>query len=504
MSQLLDQLNHEIDLLSGSGATNLAGLLDESDAVLRDLRALEAELQLEVSGQGTATDVLAIVDKDAKKWYDRSIASLKSYNGQITKFLKNIVLSSRYNVPLDEAYSFPLMLNAYPSKETAVKTGSEEDAVNAAKLRNRQQLMKSIVLHLVKIGHGSAVVEMLDEFEVGEQLDSQILDGFRQLNEIVDDVKVKHDLTRVFAWLDSRDPSASTRYQHLLFKLHMLKFALLLAGSVLDAAGVNHDSIVAAYTYAKTHFYKFSKEYLNEISPVMTLLVYKFTDGSDSTLIQESFKRAMVETFSQDSESSKVHAEERQFIAKVLGSVDTLHANHAIFHNLANEFVAEYCADMSLSNDSLLFQSILAGFVNLPNFYKYNNLQRRLSRTSREDPKKQDDLPFQLPDKNHFLFNFHPIFICPVSKEQLVPLSTTAKITDEDFRDKRKKYIYVSPSERLAAMNNPVVVFDHCRHLALKDSVRHLTKGGSEVFKCHYCYKKHKLQDVSDAYFIDL
>lgn len=521
MSQLLDQLTKEIDLLCDSGSSNLVELLEDSDLVLLELRDLETQLQHDISASIDTTDVLPTLETKTKEWYASSISNLKSYNSQITRFQKNIVQSSKYNIPLDDAYTFPLMLNSFPVKEVPLdrhpESLSDEEQLKVAKLANRQQLMKSIVLHLVKIGHGSAVVEMLDAFDIGDHFDSDIMNGFRTLNGIVDDIKVKHDLTKVFEWLEKRD-SKGARYEQLLFKFHMLEFVLLLTGS---APHDNSDPTVAAYNYARTHFTKYYKSYLNEISPLMALFLFPPDDANvNHTYSLESFKAVVQQAFMSYNESrllnltsltsysgsKKAHAKERQFIAEILASFDHLHSNHTLFHNLANEFVAEYCSDIALSNDSSLFQSILAGFVNLPNFYKYNNLQRRLSRGSKEDPLTStgQDLPFQLPDKNQFLFNFHPIFICPVSKEQLVPLSTKANITDEDYRDKKTKYIYTAPNERLAPMNNPVVVFDHCRHLALKDSVRHLSKGGSEVFKCHYCYKKHKLLDVSDAYFIDL
>lgn len=503
MTNLVAQLCKEVDALDKSGSSSLASLMEESNEFLSDLKALENDLQ----ENPEVPDVAARLEKSSSRWYKKSITSLKGYNGQINKFLKNVVHSSKFAVDLDEAYSFPLLINSPPVKEVEPikkKVITEKELLQVTKLRNRGELMKSIVLHLLKIGHGAAVLDLLSEFDLADEIDPAMLEQFIILNDIVDDIKVKHDLTKVLKWLEQREQLVDlANYEGILFKFHMLQFALLLAGDSVSDSSFHIDSALAAYSYAKTNFVKFFKDYVNEISPVITLLLFKSTD--DPAHIQENFKTRIIQTFDKYREKDKRHAKEAHFIADILSCFDKLHSNQLLFSTLANEFVAQYCGDMSLSSESSLFQTMLAGFINLPNFYKYTKLQRRLSRTKDETtPQVKVDLPFQLPDKNQFLFNYHPIFICPVSKEQLVPITTRAKITEDDMRDRKKKPIIVSGTDKLVAMTNPVVVFDHCRHLALKDSVRHLSKGGSEVFKCHYCYKKHKLLDVSDAYFIDL
>ena len=185
---------------------------------------------------------------------------------------------------------------------------------------------------------------------------------------------------------------------------------------------------------------------------------------------------------------------------------------------------------MKLSNDSSLFQSILAGHLYLPSFYKYNQIQLKLKKLKTISNEKvheehtgqsssnnsgsshaehqmanlvapyQFELPFQLPDSNRFLFKYHPIFICPVSREQSIPITETLVQTTirEDNIIKKRKYVVENPSK------TQVVILNYCQHLALRDSIWQLSKKGMEVFKCHYCYKKHKYSDISDAYFIDL
>lgn len=509
MTNLTEQLRKEVETLDTSGTSSLNGILEECNEFLSDLKNLEADLQ----SPHPPPDIVSTLEKSSSRWYKKSIAQLKGYNGQISKFSKNVVNSSKFSLDLDEAYSFPLMINSTPVKEVAPMIHSgmgEKELLKVKMLQNRGELMKSIMLHLLKIGHGAAVVELYSEFDLSDEIDPEMLQHFIILNSIVDDVKVKHDLSKVLEWLEEKDQLAQlAHYESILFKFHMLQFALLLAGDPSKDPSYGIDSALAAYTYSNQHFRKFFKDYFEEITKVVMLLFFKSPDAPNGGLLQVevNFKARIIQTFTYYIEKDKRHSKEAKFIAEILGCFDSLHSNQMVFNTLANEFVAQYCGDMALSSESSLFQAMLAGFINLPNFYKYTKLQRRLSRVKDEVSSTLQlviDLPFQLPDKNQFLFNYHPIFICPVSKEELVPISTVAATTDDDLRDRKRKPILVSANEKLVAMSNPVVVFDHCRHLALKDSVRNLSKGGAEVFKCHYCYKKHKLLDVSDAYFIDL
>lgn len=488
MTRLMDLLQKEVAALNDSGAANLQDLMHDSMLFLADLRSLEQQLHDDES-----TDVPARLEASCNSWYKNSIGSLKAYNGQINRFTKNVVSSAKYAVSLDDAYTFPLNVEGAPNTVTNTNGATLPDLV--VRLENHSELMKCIVLHFLKTGQGSAVSGLLLEFGVDGDIAANTLAQFAELSEIVAQIQ-NHDLAAALAWLDAKErgdsgesaepaDSASSAnsaanspasYLPLLFKLHMLQFALLLAG---NGDNFHIGSAMSAYNYATQHFSRFFKDYMHEISPVITLLLFKSTDDFNSS----DLKTRIMLTFARYKNRDRRHEGEVKFIADILACFDDLQNSHALFDAVAHEVVAQYCTSMGLPTESPLFQAMLAGYINLPNFYKYTQLQRRLGKGT--DENAGPDLPFQLPDKNQFLFNFHPIFICPVSKEQLMP---STQVEDG----------------MLVPMANPVVVFDHCRHLALRDSVRHLTKGGSEMFKCHYCYKKHKLLDVSDAYFIDL
>ncbi|CCF58444.1 hypothetical protein KAFR_0E02920 [Kazachstania africana CBS 2517] len=113
-------------------------------------------------------------------------------------------------------------------------------------------------------------------------------------------------------------------------------------------------------------------------------------------------------------------------------------------------FTDEYCLKNQLPFDSPLFLIVLSGLISFQFFIKYNQIRAY----SHVGWTTQDELPFDvsLPE---FLSRFHPIFICPVLKE-------------ETTRD--------NPPYSLA-----------CHHVISKKALDRLSKNGSLSFKCPYC-----------------
>lgn len=545
---LLDTLSDEIDAFNEAGIKNMAGLMDESASLLDELKLMERSLQQQIETEEPAENAkdFAKLDKSVAGWYKNSISDLKGYNSQINKFSKNILNHPKYNVDLDDAYPFALNMNTFPVDETKRKEPELEMPLNVVKRENHTELLKAIVLHLLKIGQSDIVKEIVPLLFKEQEvvIEESLLGKFKALNEIVDDITLRHDLTKVLQWFKDKynktidmssgisqlaNSNPTSNYDEIEFKFHILQFTLLLNGSK-EKPMSSLDSALSAYLYSKDNFPRFFKDYIHEISPLMTLLLFKANENDNDddytkrhmiNLLAE-FDSRMKQNFDAYKEKKKGQSNESQFVSEVLTNYRQIHDNQSLFINIANEFISEYCKDMKLSNDSSLFQVLLAGFINLPNFYKYKSLQRRLSKSRASislevgridmNAKVPDnsqpamieapynyDLPFLLPDSNRFLFKYHPIFICPVSKEQLIPITASSfNANDDEHKRKRNKK---ADSD---LMYNPVVVLDHCHHVALKDSVWQLSKRGAENFKCHYCYKRHKFSEVSDVYFIDL
>lgn len=113
-------------------------------------------------------------------------------------------------------------------------------------------------------------------------------------------------------------------------------------------------------------------------------------------------------------------------------------------------FIGEFCNYNNLTFDSPLFLIVLSGIISFQYFIKYDQIKQ----FSHVGWTTKNELPFdvELPD---FLSYFHPIFICPVLKEE----TTEA-----------------NPPYSLA-----------CHHIISKKALDKLSKNGSLSFKCPYC-----------------
>lgn len=469
---LLESLTLELNAFDKS-STNLESLIHELEDLLSELRQMEAALEQEV-----ATNIPSPKKPDltaaASKWYKSSISGLKSYNTAINKFNKNIINNPRFNVNIDDAYLYPLTLANYPLLPPAIAT---------PEYQNKLELTKAITLHLLKNGHCEVISDLLEELTPGgpdNQIDQGALVEFSLLKQIIDAVIKDHDLSYALAWFKGHQ-STTDSTQRVEFKFHVLQYVLLLNNSKQSAI----TNATLAYTYSKQHFTPFSKRYFNEIAMLTTLLTFDHLDTQSTffTYLQKSHAHRL----------TLLLLPEALFVVNLLGYFHEIHLHEDVFTNLAHGFMLEFCKKVGLSEDSSLFQGVLAGFIYMPAFYKYNQIQLKLGKTEAVDGKyikgeekvasNNNELPFQLADIPRFLWRYHPIFICPISRDQLVA------VTSEDGQ---------------AGQANPVVVFDHCQHVALRESVFQLLKKGADSFKCHYCYKKHKMSEVKDAYFIDL
>lgn len=460
---LIDLLSNEVDAFTGQSLEKLYG---ESESFLLDLKQMETDLtqdiEREEQGKEDYDNMKVSVDANLSEtsWYKSSITHLKLYNSTINKFFKNVLNNPKFSLNLDEAYIYPLYKVDY-------------------------NLLKAISIHLLKSGEYSTALDLDIDYP-----NTKLMNQFKDLKLILSDIS-NHDLSLALKWL-SGVPGGSTT--SLKFKFNVLQMVLLLNKS----GEFTIEDTASAFAYSKDNLTEFFSMYLKEISSLMLLFIY---GGRDQKSIHKLIKKSMA--FSGKLSSTADSYQERQFINDLLKNFDSINSNHEIFTTLANEFVNEFCNSLGLSKESSLFQSVLAGFIYLPSFYKFSKIQKKLNKPIEQKEFSDDvnfDLPFQLPDSSRFLFRYHPIFICPVSKEQLMPATKSVTIYPDGDEHQNKRICI----EEDAAHPNSVVVLNLCHHLALMESVYHLSKKGTDCFKCHYCYTKHKYSDITNAFFIDL
>ncbi|KAL6756141.1 hypothetical protein V8C86DRAFT_2655777 [Haematococcus lacustris] len=130
------------------------------------------------------------------------------------------------------------------------------------------------------------------------------------------------------------------------------------------------------------------------------------------------------------------------------------------------EFRQQACRLMGVSVESPLAVALAAGAVALPALIKLSAAMEK----GKQDLRTVDQLPVELGLGTEFVF--HPIFACPVSRDQATP-------------------------------DNPPMLLP-CNHVLCQQSVLKIAKSRTRVFKCPYCPVEAQADNLRPLTFPDI
>ncbi|XP_077224235.1 protein RMD5 homolog [Tasmannia lanceolata] len=133
------------------------------------------------------------------------------------------------------------------------------------------------------------------------------------------------------------------------------------------------------------------------------------------------------------------------------------------WERLAEEVARQFCSLLGQSYESPLSVAIAAGFQGLPTLLKLANVMA--AKKQEWLAMKQLPVPMDLGKE----FEFHSIFVCPVSRDQ-------------------------------GSEENPPMLMP-CGHVLCKQSIVKLSKSGTRSFKCPYCPLETTVSQCRQLYF---
>ncbi|CAN7108218.1 hypothetical protein BRARA_A00110 [Brassica rapa] len=224
--------------------------------------------------------------------------------------------------------------------------------------------------------------------------------SFVEMYEILEAME-RRDLAPALNWAGANSERLKQARSDLEMKLHSLQFLKI-------SQGQNSQE---ALSYARKHFAVYADSCLYEIQKLVCSLLW------DKNLEQSPYS---------------------EFLSPVL------------WDNAVRELTRQYCNLLGESSESPLSVTVTAGTHALPVLLKYINVMAN----KKLDWQSVEQLPVavELPEE----FQFHSVFVCPVSKEQ----------SSED---------------------NPPMMMS-CGHVLCKQTITRMSKNGAKTsFKCPYC-----------------
>lgn len=268
-----------------------------------------------------------------------------------------------------------------------------------------------IASHLYREG----LFEVGDYFanEAGEQEATALKLPFIEMSHIRQAMK-SHNLEPALKWASANCEKLRQNGSDLELKLHRLQYVEILQNHSRDDA----------LKYARTYLSPFASSHMAEIQKLMACLLW----------------------------AGKLDASP---YSDLLAPIN--------WEKLGEEFTRQFCNLLGQSFESPLSVTVAAGVQGLPTLLKMMNVM--ISKKQEWQSMKQLPVPIEL-DKE---FQFHTIFVCPVSRDQA---------TEEN------------PPMRMS-----------CGHVLCKQSITKLSKSNTKTFKCPYCPSEIEASHCKQLYF---
>lgn len=299
--------------------------------------------------------------------------------------------------------------------------------------QHSDHINRAITMHLLREGQFEVAQTFIDEAGydppggsgyilngINHDMDSgkDLRDRFVEMYEILQQFK-GNNLFPAIKWAQANSERLAAKGSSLEFDLSKLQFVWLFKGSSINGMpeGIQNGQ-AGAFEYARQHFARFQWRHLKEVSQLCAAMVY--APNLDASPYKQLFE------------------------------ID------AAFDEVALSFTRDFCSLLGLSAESPLYVAVTAGAISLPRLMKFTGYMKE----KRTEWTTENELAFETPLPASMIY--HPIFVCPVSKEQ----------TTES-----------NPAIRLA-----------CGHVISKESLYNIAKGSR--YKCPYCPEEGHVNDT--------
>ncbi|KAF2093409.1 hypothetical protein NA57DRAFT_69170 [Rhizodiscina lignyota] len=273
-------------------------------------------------------------------------------------------------------------------------------------------------------------------------LKSEVLQRqFSDMYYILHELRTNENLQPAIEWARKNAATLESRGSNLEFELCRLQFVVLFSGGTSGPPDADMDmdtdddpsatqktppnpldGPLRAWAYARSSFPAFQIRYQKEIQQLACGMSF-YPNLTDSPYV-------------------------------------SLFANGSAWEDVATSFTREFCSLLGLSADSPLYVAATAGAIALPKMKKYYEMKAK----HKTEWSTVVEMPVEVPLPPSYYF--HPIFVCPVSREQ-------------------------------ATDANPPMMMP-CGHVILQESLANTSKGAR--FKCPYCPSESHPRDARKVF----